>query len=68
VYALGQRRAKSLVELEDLGTLEEGEFNAEGGFYTYDLKSFIDATLKVEYNYTKRLSVFAQINNFLMNQ
>lgn len=65
VYALGQRRAKSLVELETVGELEEGEFNAEQGFYTYDLKRFIDGTLKVEYNYTKRLSAFIQVNNFL---
>ena len=65
VYALGQRKAKSLVELESIGVVDEGEFNAEEGFYMYNLKSFIDGTLKVEYNYTKRLSVFAQINNFL---
>ncbi len=65
VYALGQRKAKSLVELQTIGEIDEGEFNEEGGFYTYDLNSFIDATLKVEYNYTKRLSAFAQINNFL---
>ncbi len=59
VSALGKRRAKSL------GFIDGGELNEDGTYYTYDLGSFVDVTLKGEYRYTKRLSVFGQINNLV---
>ncbi|MFK7755632.1 MAG: hypothetical protein AB8B53_01730 [Flavobacteriales bacterium] len=58
VYAIGKRRAKSL------GFIEGGILD-DDGYFTYNLKPFLDATLKAEYRYTKRLSVYAQINNIL---
>ena len=68
VAALGRRRAKSLIEIENLTNGDDGgELITEGNntYYAYTLDSFIDVTLKGEYRYTKRLSVFAQINNMI---
>lgn len=68
VAALGRRRAKSLIEIENLTNGDDGgELITEGNntYYAYTLDPFIDVTLKGEYRYTKRLSVFAQINNMI---
>ncbi len=69
ISALGKRRAKSLVEILDMS--EEGATtgelitNGDNTYYAYTLDPYIDVTLKSEYRYTKRLSVFAQINNMI---
>lgn len=58
LFSEGKRKAKSLVQVRE-GTLEND------GSYTVDLKAYLDANLGVEYRYTKRLSAFVQLNNFL---
>ena len=68
IAALGKRRAKSLVEIVDITSEEPGgELVTVGSnsFYAYTLEPFVDVTLKGEYRYTKRLSVFVQINNMI---
>jgi hypothetical protein len=68
IAALGKRRAKSLVEIVDLASEETGgELVTDGSnsYFAYTLDPFVDVTLKGEYRYTKRLSVFVQINNMI---
>lgn len=69
IAALGKRRAKSVIEVLDTTNPDDaqGELVTNGTetYYAYELDPFIDVTLKGEYRYTKRLSVFAQINNMI---
>ncbi len=68
IAALGKRRAKSLVEIVELTSEESGgELVTDGSnsYFAYTLDPFVDVTLKGEYRYTKRLSVFIQINNMI---
>ncbi|MFT5922609.1 MAG: hypothetical protein ACI8TS_001947 [Flavobacteriales bacterium] len=58
LFSEGRRKAKSLAQVRE-GVLEND------GSYTVDLKAYLDANLGVEYRYTKRLSAFVQLNNFL---
>jgi len=58
VYHIGKRKALSR------GPVEGGELT-ESGDYERQLKGFLDMNLEVEYRYTKRLSVFGRLNNFL---
>jgi len=59
VSAMGKRMAKSLAPIEG------GTLGADSTFFSYELDPFIDVTLKAEYRYTKRLSVYMQINNMI---
>ncbi|MGY6561390.1 MAG: hypothetical protein ACXITV_04730 [Luteibaculaceae bacterium] len=56
VFAMGERKAKSLVEFPDLGPPRDG-------VYVVTLNPYIDANLGFEYRYTKRISAFANIFN-----
>ncbi len=40
------------------------EKNWFGDKYIYDLKSFLDMNISLEYRYTKKVSAFIQFNNF----
>lgn len=61
LFSEGKRKAKSLVQVRE-GTLEND------GSYTVDLKAYLDANLSIEYRYTKRLSGFVRLNNFLASK
>ena len=56
VFAAGKRFA---------GTMnpQEGDEVEIGKFYTIPLRSYVDASLGVEYRYTKRISAWLDINN-----
>lgn len=53
---VGKRYAKSLRPVNDLSP-------EDGGFYKVTLDPYIDLTLKAEYRYSTRLSVFVEANN-----
>jgi len=58
LFSEGRRKAKSVAQVRE-GVLEND------GSFTVDLKAYLDANLGIEYRYTKRLSAFVQLNNFL---
>lgn len=58
VYHIGKRKALSR------GPVDGGELRNDGS-YVRELKGFLDMNLEVEYRYTKRLSVYGRLNNFL---
>jgi hypothetical protein len=49
---------------KSLGNTGDAELQ-DGGYYKVELDPFIDANIGVEYRYTKRLSAFVRLNNFL---
>lgn len=62
VFTVGQRKAKSIL------ALEEGQEIGESGYTVINLKGYVDANLGFEYRYTKRLSAWVQFNNFLASK
>lgn len=61
VYQVGKRKALSN------GPTIDGELQEDDTYIT-ELKGYLDANLEAEYRYTKRLSVFARMNNFLASK
>lgn len=57
IYFVGTRPSFSYSEPK-----VENELN--GDKYIYDLKSFLDMNISLEYRYTKKVSAFIQFNNF----
>ncbi len=62
VFTVGQRKAKSIL------AIEEGQEIGESGYTVINLKGYVDANLGFEYRYTKRLSAWVQFNNFLASR
>jgi len=56
VFYVGSRWAKSNVEIAGVEAQEDGSYHTE-------LKGFLDANLKVEYRYNRRLSGWVQFHN-----
>ncbi|MFN8699584.1 MAG: hypothetical protein ACK500_12315 [Flavobacteriales bacterium] len=61
LFYLGTRWAKSNVAVEGIDPQEDGTYHVE-------LKGFLDANLKVEYRYNKRLSGWVQMHNALASR
>jgi hypothetical protein len=57
-YYIGERWAKSVSPMMNVVKNEQG-------FYEYKMKAFIDANIKVSYEYNERLSAYVQVNNIL---
>lgn len=53
---IGKRYAKSYLPVDGIDISDEG-------YYKVEMDGYVDLTLSVAYNYTKRLSVFVQANN-----
>ncbi len=62
VFTVGQRKAKSIL------ALEEDQEIGQSGYTVINLKGYVDANLGFEYRYTKRLSAWVQFNNFLASR
>lgn len=61
LYQMGKRKALSN------GPIDGGTVRDDGS-YVKELKGYLDANLEAEYRYTKRLSIFARMNNFLASK
>lgn len=64
VFAVGKRKAKSLMPVPD----KDIQYHPEGNFYITELDPYLDLSLGVEYRYTKRLSAFLDMNNILASK
>jgi hypothetical protein len=59
IFYIGSRWAKSNVPVNGVEPIVDGSNKT----YEYKLKGFLDANIKVEYRYNKRLSAWTQFNN-----
>ena len=56
ITIVGERKTYSLLPVDGVTANSDGK-------YIYDLKSYVDANLGVEYRYNKRLSAYLDLNN-----
>ncbi len=61
IYQMGKRKALSL------GPVKDGKLQSDGTYIT-ELKGYFDANIEAEYRYTKRLSAFVRVNNFMASR
>jgi hypothetical protein len=61
VFAMGKRRAQSLVAVEGVDPQDDGTYEVE-------LKGFADINFQLEYRYTQRLSAFVRLNNMFASK